>query len=139
MSVLRRQSFAPSPQQQSETSQLMMALMFLMQLGCCDGTDITKCEDLVPDPKSVQSMVMTAMSLMCKTMLFISFVWCMMTPRRCKDVGTPSPKAVTIAVEPQTSALICRGRDVRRTRSDCYGFSDAFSRSSRPKDPANSA
>ena len=90
-----------SPQQKSETEQTMMVLMFLMQLGCCDGYQITKSEDLVPEPTSVQSVLMTVM-LLCFTMrLSISQAWSMMTPTRCRTM----PRAVTTAFGATTSAV----------------------------------
>ena len=57
----------------------------LMQLGGCDGHEITKYEDLGPEPKSVQSMLVTVMLMSCRTLLA---VWPVMTPKRSRDAGT---------------------------------------------------
>ena len=66
-----------------------MALMFLMQLGCCDRHEITKYEDVVPELKSLQSMLKTLMLLICTTFFFIRFVVrCMMPTKRCRGAGT---------------------------------------------------
>ena len=57
-----------------------------MQLGGCDGHEITKYEDLGPEPKSVQSMLVTVMLMSCRTLLLT--VWRVMTPKRSRDAGT---------------------------------------------------
>ena len=67
----------------------MMALMFLMQLGCCDRHEITKYEDVVPKLKSLQSMLKTLMLLICTTFFLIRFVVRFMMPtKRCRGAGT---------------------------------------------------
>ena len=113
-----------SPQQQSGTAQPMMALMFLTQLGCCDGREIARHGDLAPEQKSVQLIFMSVMLLICTMFLLLSVVWRMMTTRSCRDVGTQCVSSNSdndIRSNEQCVHLLCIG-EVHHSRSDCCGL-----------------
>ena len=110
----------------------MMAVMLLMQLGCCDGRETARHEELVPEQKSVQSIFMTVMLLVCVTFVFVSVVmnidlfrgdpeiWCLWNYQVRSLCGGASSSLVALMRTTQESTTeIIINSDEERERETC--------------------